>query len=212
MACKPVHLTAAGSKPSGRQAIWEAIRAQRESFSVVSLSKATDTHRDTVGTYVRGLEAAGYVERIGTQLPDSGIMGVAAKTQFAQVLYRLVKDVGIEAPRVTRDGKPVTMGAAQEQMWRTMKILSDFTFRDLAISASTEAVAVSEIAAKDYAAFLAAAGYLLTIQKGGPKGPARYRFNRAKNTGPKAPMIQRLKTVFDPNTRLVVWQEEARDE
>lgn len=104
------------------------------------------------------------------------------------------------------------MGAAQEQMWRTMKILSDFTFRDLAISASTEAVMVNEEAARDYLGALSAAGYLITVQKGGPNRPARYRFNRARNTGPKAPMIQRLKTVFDTNTRQVVWQEEARDE
>lgn len=212
MACKPVHLTAAGSKPTGRQAIWEAIRRMRDGFSIVDLNKATSIHRDTIGTYVRGLAAAGYIERFGTELPDSGIMGVAAKTQFAKIVYRLVKDVGIEAPRVTRDGKPVTMGAAQEQMWRTMKILSDFTFRDLAISASTETVMVNEEAARDYLGALSVAGYLITVAKGGPNRPARYRFNRARNTGPKAPMIQRLKTVFDPNTRKVVWQEEARDE
>lgn len=206
---KPAHLVSAGRKPAGRQAIWEAIRAQRDGFSAVSLSDATDIHRDTVKSYLTGLEAAGYIERIGNELPKSGIVGVQAKTQFAKVIFRLVKDVGIDAPRVTRDGKPVIQGAGRDQMWRTLRMLAgDFTFRDLAIAASTEEVPVSEVDANDYVKHLAGAGYLILAQKGGPNRPARYRFNRAKNTGPKAPMVQRLKTVFDPNLGKVVWQEE----
>lgn len=200
---KPAHLAAAGGKPQGRQGIWEAIRAQRDGFTIASLGAATDIHRDTIRTYVRGLHAAGYVEVPAPIAP----------------FYRLVRDVGVEAPRVTRDGKPVTQGAAREQMWRTMKMMAaDFSWRDLAITASTEAVAVAEEDAKDYCANLAKAGYLMVASpgKGTPsarKGggmPTRYRFNRSKNTGPKPPMVQRLQSVFDPNLGKIVWTEEAR--
>lgn len=209
MARKPAHLMSVGGKPTGRQAIWEAIRDQRNSFSAVSLSDATDIHRDTIKTYLSGLAAAGYIARIGTELPQSGIIGVQAKTQFSKVIFHLVRDVGIDAPRVTRHGKPVLQGAGRDQMWRTLRMIGgDISFRDLAIAASTEEVPVSEVDATDYVKHLARAGYLVLVQKGGPNRPARYRFNRSRNTGPKAPMVQRRKTVFDPNLGEVVWQEE----
>lgn len=193
---KPAHLVSAGGKPAGRQGIWEAIRRRRSSFTISELAADTDIHRDTIRSYLRGLEAGHYI-KVGS-LPGS-----------APIWWTLVKDVGIDAPRVTRDGKPVVQGAGRDQMWRTLRMLvGDFTFRDLAIAASTEEVPVSEVDANDYVKHLAGAGYLILAQKGGPNRPARYRFNRAKNTGPKAPMVQRLKTVFDPNLGKVVWQEE----
>jgi hypothetical protein len=202
MARKPVHLMAAGGKPNGRQGIWEAIRADGEAFTVASLAAATDIHRDTIRTYLRGLEAAGYIGR-----------------QFVTDVwvYQLVKDVGIEAPRVTRDGRPVTQGAAREQMWRTMKMLAgDWSWRDLAIAASTEAVVVAEAEAKDYCANLAKAGYLAVAASGRGAGkagiPTRYRFVRAKNTGPRPPMVQRVNAVYDANQRRVVWFDGVRDD
>jgi hypothetical protein len=58
----------------------------------------------------------------------------------------------------------------------------------------------------------ALAGYLIEIKKGQAQGtsrlPARFRFNPARNTGPRPPMIQRTKAVYDPNLGQVVWQEE----
>lgn len=198
---KPIHLTAASRKPQGRQAIWEEIRAQRQGFTLTSLAAATDIHKDTIRSYLQGLEAAGYIHRT-FESPISG--------------YHLERDVGVEAPRVTKDGKPVTQGSGREQMWRTMKIMGDFSWRDLAIAASTEAVVVAESDAQDYCGNLAKAGYLVVVVKGKGTGkgasPSRYRFNRIRNTGPRPPMVQRLKSVFDPNLCKIVWQEEPRDE
>jgi len=199
MSRKPVHLLAVSKKPTGRQAIWQAIRAHRHGFTVADLARETDIHRDTIKTYVQSLEKGGYLVPQFSIPPD----------------WRLERDVGVEAPRVTRDGKPVTQGLAREQMWRTMKILSaDFSWRDLAIAASTEAVPVAEKDAKDYCGNLALAGYLLIVTKGkgGSKASSiatRYRFNRAKNTGPKPPMVQRMQTVFDPNLGQIVWHPEV---
>lgn len=206
---KPVHLISAGRKPGGRQAIWAAIRANRDGFTVISLAKATKTHRDTVRSYIMGLLAGGYI-MVGT---TDGPIPVA--------VFRLVNDVGVDAPRVTKDGKPVTQGAGREQMWRTMRMIhGDFSWRDLAIAASTAAVSVSEEDAKDYCANLAKAGYLIVaakgkaigggLGKGGTGIPTRYRFVPAKYTGPKPPMVQRVSSVFDPNLGKIVWTAEVR--
>jgi hypothetical protein len=196
MARKPVHLLAACKKPVGRQAIWQAIRTRR-SFTARALWGDTDIPMATIKSYLKGLAASGHI----TPRPDFGG-------------FALVNDVGVEAPRVTRDGKPVTQGLARENMWRTMKMLgSDFTAAELSIAASTEAVRVSEVDAKDYCRNLALAAYLIVISKGKGTGkgavPSRYRFNRARNTGPKAPMVQRMQTVFDPNLGEIVWHPDV---
>lgn len=202
MARKPVHLLTTSKKPAGRQGIWQAIRAQRQAFTVSSLAQATDIRRDTIRSYLHCLEAARYID----PLPDE------------PGTYLLLRDVGVEAPRVTKDGRPVTQGLAREQMWRTMKILtSAWSHRDLAIAASTEAVPVAEDDAKDYCRNLTLAGYLMIVVKGkGGSGPqvaaTRYRFDRTKNTGPRPPMVQRMRTVFDPNLGRIVWHPEVDDE
>ncbi len=201
MARKPAHLVAAAKRPVSRQVIWQHIRANRDGFTQRTLMDPTDIHQDTIRSYLRGLEAAGYIER----LPDL--------TDKKAMQWKLVKDVGVEAPRVTKDGQPVTQGFAREQMWRTMKRLQDFTFRDLALASSTEAVPVNEEDAKDYCRNLALAGYLLVIAKrrsiGKGANPSIYRFNRAQDTGPRPPMIQRMQTVFDPNLGKIVWHPEV---
>jgi len=196
---KPAHLAAIG-KPYGRQAIWDWIRRDRDGFSIASLAIATDIPLSTIKTYLVGLEAAGY---IAIRRPDN--------------VFVLIRDVGVEAPRVTKDGKPVTQGLAREQMWRCMRMAAgDWSWRDLAVMASTEAMPVSEVDAKDYCGHLARAGYLIVTVKGKGMGkganPSRYRLAPGRNTGPRPPMVQRLKTVFDANLGKVMWQEPPHDD
>lgn len=207
MARKPVHLTAANGKAKrpGRQGVWEAIRALGE-FSVADLEHYTRTKAATIRTYVMGLERAGYLERIGRQGTDAKF---SRTNQFQGLVYRLVRDIGIEAPRVTRNGEPVTQGNAREQMWRTAKILSEFDARDLAIHASTERHPVDLEDARSYTRYLEKAGYLAVIHRGGPGRFVRYRFLATRNTGPEAPQIQRVKRVWDPNLEEVVWPRDG---
>lgn len=200
MARKPVHLSANSPRPEGRQVMWEAMRKLRR-FRLTDIEDQTRITEATVDTYVKGLTAAGYLQRIDAPEPP-------ADTRYAPHWWELVKDIGVEAPRVTQAGKPVTQGRGREQMWRTMRIIGEFNWRELAVQASTEAHPVKENEAKDYVHHLHKAGYLACVKAGGPGRAARYRMFPSRYTGPQPPMVQRIKQVFDPNIGQVVWPKE----
>lgn len=175
-----------------REAIWEAIR-RLKTFSVREVRSETRCSMEQVRDYVTGLSAAGYLE------------------QRENAAFVLVRDCGVEAPRVRRDGSEITQGKGREQMWLVMKVLDDFSSRDLALHASTEEVQVSESDAKSYIHYLHKAGYLTKQQgemprsRNGGGAPARYQLLPSKFSGPRPPMIQRVKQVYDQNLKKVVW-------
>jgi len=200
---KPVHLVMTAKKPGGRQAIWEEIRRQRV-FTVRDVADACKAHEKSVQDYVDCLVASGHLE------------SVDCSESHGCVVRCLVKDAGVEAPRVRADGSAVTQGLPREQMWRTMRAKSthDFDYRDLALWSSTDDVPVAESDAQDYLRNLVKAGYLIRVaaaKTGKGAHLARYRFDQRRNTGPKPPMVQRMKTVFDPNERKIVWFPEVEE-
>lgn len=175
-------------KESKRQLIWQEIRKQQE-FTLNSLSSGCKIHRDTIETYVIGLRKAGFVELIEkTAINKSYVI-----TTFTENHYRLAKDIGIDAPRVTRSGKILSADINQD-LWRAMKILKEFSITDL-IASTTQKTTVENV--KTYCLFLTRAKYL-------KHNGQRYVF--IKNTGAKAPQIQRIKAVFDPNLKQIVYQ------
>ncbi len=95
-------------------------------------------------------------------------------------------------------------------MWRAIRMMGAFTAPELALVASTETTKVSCGYAENYIHHLSKAGYLkiVTPHKGG-KGRtiASYRLLSNKNTGPRPPVIQGTKAVFDQNLQKVVWQK-----
>lgn len=174
-----------------RQAVWEEIRNQTRhgAFSAREIADCTRLGVDTVRDYLTGLCKAGYLVQVSRPMPES----------FKAGYYRLEKDTGIEAPRVRKDGTPVTQGAGRRQMWNAMQVLKEFSAVDLAFNASTETHAVAESEARTYCAALCAAGYLIGCAN------QRYRLIPAMWTGPHPPQIQRTKQVYDPNLKKVVW-------
>lgn len=194
MANKPIHLRMKAKNPSGRQAMWEAIRIHKDGFTITELANSfSDLKRATLETYVHSLVKGGYLES-------------SPAVRFKASTFKLVKDVGINAPRLDKYGKEVTQGAGNEQMWLAMKRLKTFRCQELAGIASTEDTVVSLKTVKAYVETLCRAGYLRRVSIG------RYAFIPSKNTGHRAPMIQRLRTVFDPNLQKIVWQQEASDD
>ncbi len=206
---KPVTEYIGGKGP--RQLIWEAIRARGESeWTRYSIARAAGVADTTVTTYCQALEKAGIVEKAG----ETAVGNLAVEAR-----WRLLRDEGLEAPRLKRDGSRVTLGLAQEQMWRALRLLpGDLNARELAAHASTEAVPVTVSAAEHYITWLLAAGYLIRTRAGKGLGkagrgiPARYRLDPARNSGPRPPMICRAKVVYDPNVDAVVWAPLVSDE
>ena len=192
-----------------RQAIWEALRRLDGRWATTrELRDETLLTIDSVRDYLSGLAAAGYVERqAGNGRPGSPIT------------WRLVRDIGVEAPRVRRDGTPVTQGQKRENLWQAMRILRSFTPRELAVSARTPECMVGVTEAAEYCRYLHMAGYLSKSQPGtdlslsrGKLGPT-YQMHATAFTGPRAPMIQRTRRVWDPNRNEVRWQGgEVRDD
>lgn len=187
----------------GYEAIWAHIMSHgTEAFTLTDIEKQTNAKRHTVRDYLLRLMRAGYVERL------------ADKRDLAY-LYKAIKRP-LKAPRLRRDGTHVTQGSGRDHMWRTMKMLRNFTAKDLAISASTKDVQIKESTAEDYIKFLHRAGYL-KVSRPHKKGwattghKASYIFIPGKNTGPAAPMIQRVKQVYDPNLEQVVWPIKGGD-
>lgn len=173
---------------AGRAALWSAIR-QLKSFTVTQLRRETLCTISQTREYVRGLTAAGILER-GTDILSK---------PSESTLYTLACDPGAEAPRVRRDGTTVTMGQGRLQLWRSMRVLGRFTIADLVVIASTEECIIATSEAKSYCLFLCRAGYLARLSDN------NYRFVSSRYSGPQPPQIQRIKQVYDPNLKQVVW-------
>lgn len=180
-----------------RDTMWAAMRELKE-FTVRDIEHRTHTGHRQIRDYVQALVKAGYLKHCGER-PIRHKGGTQAK------VYRLIRDAGVDAPRVRRDGTEVTQGSSREQMWRTMRIIKAFNADDLAVQASTEEIPVSREDARDYLGHLHKAGYLAVTVPAKPGTLARYRFLPSRYTGPKPPMVQRVKQVWDPNIEKVMW-------
>lgn len=196
---------------SPRQRIWEVMRKSKDGFTQTQLEEFSNTNDSIVKDYVKTLLKAGFIEVI-----DSEPIGTMCKRH----IYALVKDNGIEAPRISKKGVVVTQCGVNEAMWGTLRrilIGKEFNYRELAFAASTTKQVVSEETAKTYVFMLAGAKYLECVKpavRGRRAQPGRYRFKPNMDTGSLAPMIQRTKQVYDPNRNQVMWVEEkgAEDE
>lgn len=177
-------------KASARDGLWKLMRAARQ-FTVTDLALDATLDRSSVNAYVRCLAKAGYIEHAATQ----GKGGQAAP------VYRLARD-SAETPRVREDGSQVTKGAGRAQMWRSMKILKSFTLTDLLAASCTEEHPVAREESITYVRYLSYAGYL---RKTDARPLEQATFRLVRWTGPKPPRIQRVHSVYDPNTKEVVW-------
>lgn len=168
-----------------REKLWLAMRELR-TFSLRDLYLETKIDRRTgkARDYLVGLLRAGILEEI-SHVPGG------------QCTYRLVKDCGVNAPRVRKNGV-LLPDSGRTRMWRAMPILGMFTVRELVNAASLEDATIAYGEAQAYCQWLARGGYLHRT------GTDTYRFIAARNTGPKAPQILRVKQLYDPNVDKIV--------
>lgn len=186
MACKPISELAGGQSP--RQRVWAYIRRQPGEFSWKDVTPG-GVPKKTSTDYLKSLVAAGYL-----------IVGSDESRP-----YSLARDNGIEAPRVRKDGSEVTQGSGNEAIWGAVTVLDTFNVETIA---DLSGAAYSTV--KTYCRFLERAGYLtIVIQGKGGCAATTYRTVKSRISGPRAPMITRLKVVYDPNLHQIVWGEGA---
>src|SRR5262245_47644431 len=113
---KPIHMELVGGKGS-RQRVWEVIRKQPGAFTCYQIARKANADDDTVYTYLRSLERGGFLE---AATPKDAPRATEKK-------WKLIRDNGVEAPRLKRDGTPVTQGNGNEAMWRSMRIVGEFS-------------------------------------------------------------------------------------
>jgi len=164
-------------------------------------------HVDSVITYLKGLARAKppYVELVISHFP-------VGRKRVELHLYRLVRDVGAHAPRVTEEGGEVTQGTGRQQMWNVARQMrGDFSWRDLAHRASTRAHPIAPAEARRYLLHLAQAGYVRSfaarraLGRGNGALPGRVEFVRSRDSGPRAPLVTKLRQVMDANTGQIVY-------
>lgn len=184
-----------GVKPilKGSDHFWEVLLAKTQDGSTVTfddIDGACSPGQETsVRFFLQKLIKAGIVEKI----------------EGRQHRYRLLKRSS-QCPIVTRDGKPSTIGQGRQNMWNVMRRSRlGFTAPELAISASTDDVRVTEGAAKAYCQLLKKAGILILQTPGKPaRSHNSYVLRGSANTGPKCPRILTSRMVFDRNTGQIV--------
>ncbi|MGR6871214.1 hypothetical protein ACU6U9_02645 [Pseudomonas sp. HK3] len=172
MGCKPAHTNA--SKKSGQDIVWIAVRELKEFTRDdvtmwIHRNKYLSINDSTVRSYLNRLLKGEYIE----------ITTKEEKSKCAVLYtYKLVKDCGLEAPRLNKNGGKVTQGQGRKNLWRTMKILKLFTWRELVAAATTDKIKIAPMEAKRYVAILHKSGYLMQVKKSDwKKGKiAQYRF------------------------------------
>lgn len=189
-------LVMVGGKPP-RQHIWEAIRAINASpkeLTTYAVARKSNQDDQTVRGYFRDMEKAGIVSKV-------------RNVGRFDAEWELLKDEGVEAPRITRSGKVSKYAAGAENVWRALRILGEFTAAEASVAASVNGVSISEFGAHVYLSGLAKAGYV-TRRGGTPGVKTRFSLVPSRYTGPKHPIYQRdFHQVYDPNLDQVVWRK-----
>lgn len=181
---------------SKRDAMWTAMR-QLGSFTIADVSRVAKAQELAVTDYIKALVLAGIVEKVGEL-----VMGPRGQRRRQ---YRLARDMGVDAPRVAKDGR-ILPPSGRQRMWRAMGILKEFSARDLAATASLPEAPVAVGEAVYYCAWLARGRYLRQA------GAGRYVAIEAMRTGARAPLIQRIRRLVDANTGEVMAESAPAEE
>lgn len=176
-------LILATKAPTDREKIWAAMR-QEKSFTQSRIAHLAQCPQGKVQDCLKGFMAAGYVsKRVRVRMSDKAV-------------YDLIKDTGVEVPRLRKDGTPLPP-SGRTRMWNAMRVLGTFTIPELARAASLPDAPVSEEEAEYYCRWLRQGCYV--AQQG-----EVLQFIPARFTGAKAPQILRIKALFDPNLGKVI--------
>lgn len=178
---------------TGRDAVWSVIRDLSGGaglpFTVRDIARRIQGGRDMIRDYLAGLVTAGIVEHATPAMHRQG------------ATYRLLRDMGVEAPRLTRAGAIDDTPTDQERMWQAMKAMPSFAVADIMVCTGIASVRT----VRHYIRDLTRAGYLAPLHRASTTDTARYRLLTARNTGPRPPAVRRSGAVIDLNLGRQVW-------
>lgn len=159
---------------------------ERDEFTAEDITRACGVSASVAARYVRNWKRTGVAELARTE-GYRRYFRIAPHARTDEALGR-IRDELIDGPTESEHGN----------MWRSMRMLMEFTPIDVAAHSSTDKTSVSEIVASAYCRLLVAAGYLRVVRKAVPgKRTATYRLIR--NTGPRPPRERRVRAVYDEN-------------
>lgn len=158
--------------------IWTKAKGLSE-FSVADLA-AFGISEETSRRYVRRWLGKGKIRihRIGP-----------SRTHF----YAAIREV-----RLDGTGMPI-IPTPEGNMWRSMRLLGQFSPTDLAAHSSFGGVQINQKTADAYCIDLVDAGFVTCVKKA-RRGVNEAHYKLVRNTGPEAPTVRRVKGVYDPNT------------
>ena len=190
-----------GGKPA-RQRMWEAIRSIKGEFYAVDIERLSDCELANVYHYLRSLSKAQFVT-------VREVATTKRKGDRLSKAYTLIKNTGIEAPRINAKGEIVTAGPKYELLWRTFRILNTVTTDQLLDHAAAAGLEMTKRSVNTYTRALLDAGY---ISAAGKDGSRIFTLKPAMNTGPRPPQIQSIKAVYDPNLNKVMHSEDPQEQ
>lgn len=189
-----------------RERVWQSVRSfgMAKTFTALQVEDGCSptVRYERVSDYLRALHQAGYLQLV------ERVQDKSAGNRFATPVYKTIK-TDFEAPRVTGDGKQAMQGLGRLAMWRAMRSIKRFDFRDIARAASHPEMTVSETTARLYIYALHQAGYLKQLRVPTRQLPGLYTLVRY--TGRNAPALTRRKVVVDRNTGEFPWQETTQE-
>ncbi len=183
----------------GIDAIWKVIRKNSSRFTskdILNELKPEQATASGVRNYIERLLKGGYIVRTS---PNKRPLG-------KQYVYKLINDVGIEAPCLKPNGD-LYPTSAWENMWRSMRIIGEFNCTALAAASSTNTICIKPQQATKYISHLHRAGYLKLVKPQRPNQPATYQLIKHKYTGSKPPTLRKFNAVYDPNLKKIVWRD-----
>lgn len=191
------HLVVQGPKEP-RQRIWESIRVLAQGFSVNDIARRSGQSPQSINRYVKALIQAGLVQLV--------FEPTAPRGRDSKV-YALLRDEGVDHPRLNPQGQRTYAHLATENIWRSIRILKgDLTLSDLFQTASVGSAALNPSKVRQYVFALVEAGYL-ERRHNGPQSPDTYSLVRGRNTGPRPPEIRQIDSlqIYDPNLSKLVY-------
>jgi len=197
MGRKAIDKQVAENAPRGQEHYWQVMVEldHEDGFILDEVYRKTNSSKATVKEYMGRLLKAGFLKVVAEEK-------VSCITRY---YYRIAKRSRY-APRIDKDGN-LLPPTKRDVMWRTMRMNPEFTAATLSIWASTDEVEIKHNDAKDYIKHLYKAGYLKLLGK--VIGNA-YKYRLVNNTGPLPPKIQRVKQVWDPNEKKVMWSAQEK--